>query len=50
MEVIEKRVKQAKNEMEQADKFDYRVLNDKIDKAYKKLVDIYLKERSYFFD
>lgn len=46
MEVIEKRVKQAKNEMEQAEKFDYRVLNDKIDRAYKKLVDIYLKERS----
>ena len=46
LEVIEKRVKQAENELKMRDKFDYVVLNDKIDKAYSKLEDIIVKERN----
>jgi guanylate kinase len=46
MEVIEKRVKESENEISKADRFDYRILNDKIEKAYKELVTIYKKERS----
>ncbi len=46
LEVIEKRVKKAENELNMRDKFDYVVLNDKIDKAYSKLEDIIVKERN----
>lgn len=44
LEEIERRVAEAKNEMKQAGKFDYRVLNDKMDKAYKEMVSIFKKE------
>lgn len=48
--VIDRRIKQAENEIKQAKKFDYCVLNDKMDKAYRELESVVNKEREKAID
>lgn len=42
---IQKRLDEAKKELERAEKFDYRIVNDDLDKAIKSLEDVINKER-----
>ena len=49
LEIIERRLKKVAEEIEDSKRFDYVVLNDKMDKAYKELEAIINKERGQGF-
>jgi guanylate kinase len=44
-EVIEKRLARAQGEINQASQFDYNIINDNLEEAFKRLEDTVLKKR-----